>query len=154
MKLNKDRIFSICVVVFSLFMIYEATQLKSIYAVSPRDIGPKLFPIFACAGMILCAVGKFVTSGPEKESKPLFSSAGWKNIIVMFLAFIGYLLSLYFLGFLISTPIFIALFVYFMRSGKRLKPVSLAVFALAATGILYFTFQDLIFITLPTGIIF
>lgn len=153
MNLNKERVISLLFFVFALVMIYSTSQLKSMFAIATTDVGPKLFPYMASGGILLCSIGKFVTAG-NKASKPYLDKEGWKRVVVIFLVFILYLLSMYYFGFLISTPIFLALFVLSMREENKLHPVNLTIFAVLLTAILYFVFQVLIKVRLPVGEIF
>jgi len=132
-------------------MIWQTSQLTSLFAVSRRDSGPKLFPYLTCTALILCAVGKFITDGKNKSAKPFLTKKGWINVILMFAAASGYLLSLTYLGFLVSTPLFSILFVYVMKGDRRVNPLWAVVFAIILTGALYFLFQNFMHVRLPGG---
>ena len=151
--LNKDRIFSIGLILLSLYVLYLTANLESLYAVATSDPGPKFFPTICCVAIILCSIGKFVTAKAEDE-QPFLSRRGWIKLMVMFVAFGVYILSMTYLGFLISTPLFTALFVYIMSGGKPVRPVRIAAFSLCTTGLLFIIFEWVISVILPRGILF
>lgn len=153
MRITKDRVFSLVIIAFSLFMIWQTSRLTSLYAVSERDSGPRLFPYFTCGMMGICAVGKFLTSGRE-EAKPFLTREGWRRVAVMFLAFAAYLLAMSALGFLIATPVFAAVFAYLMKEDRRINPFRCALFAVVLTLVLYYVFQYAIKVTLPRGLFY
>ena len=41
-----------------------------------------------------------------------------------------------------------------MREDRKLRPVTLAIFSVVTTTVLYFVFQNIIMVTLPTGVLF
>lgn len=81
MKLNKNQVFSILLILFGGFVIYEAMQLQSLFAPASGDVGPRFFPIAAAVCLILCAVGKLVTEGKRRPSPCLPVRAGneWES---------------------------------------------------------------------------
>ena len=103
--------------------------------------------------LILCAIGKMLTEG-RHEAKPLFDREGWKRVGIMFAIMIGYLAAMWYVGYLISTLVFTPMLVVAMREDRKLRPVTLAIFSVVTTTVLYFVFQNIIMVTLPTGVLF
>ncbi len=153
MKLNKNVRFSIFVIIFAGAFIYMTSQLQSLYIGAQGDVGPKFFPIAAATGLILCSIGKILTEYKKAES-PFLTKSGWKKTAVVFTLLILYLLSVDWFDYLISTPLFSALLVLSMREDRKLRPVTLVLFSVFATAILYVVFQMVIHVTLPTGKVF
>ena len=151
MRMNKDRIFSVCIILFASIMIWQTSQLRSMFALFTRDSGPRLFPYMTCTAMILCAIGKFITEG-KKEAKPFLTTDGWFKTAMVFAVGAGYLLSLAYLGFLASTPIFAVLFVYVMKGGRKVSPLYAVAFGLILTFVIYFLFQNIMHVILPRGV--
>lgn len=153
MKLNKNVVFSLALIVFAGVVIVLSIQLQSLFLSQSGDIGPKAFPIGAAVALILCAIGKMLTEG-RHEAKPLFDREGWKRVGIMFAIMIGYLAVMWYVGYLISTLIFTPMLVAAMREDCKLRPVTLAIFSVVTTAVLYFVFQNIIMVTLPTGVLF
>lgn len=153
MKLNKNVWFSIFVIIFAGAFIYMTLQLQSLYIGAQGDVGPKFFPIAAATGLILCSTGKILTEY-KKEENPFLTKNGWKKTATVFILLILYLFSIDWFGYLISTPLFSALLVLSMREDRKPRPVTLILFSVFATAILYIVFQMVIHVTLPAGRLF
>lgn len=153
MKLNKNVAFSIALIIFAGFVILSATRLQSLFLAQSGDIGPKAFPIGAAVALIVCAIGKMLTEG-RQETKPLFTREGWKRVVSMFAVLIVYLIAMRFLGYIISTLIFTPLLVIVMREDRKLRPLTLVLFSVVTTAVLYVVFQYVILVRLPVGVLF
>lgn len=152
MKLHKNQIYSICVILFAIVFMIMTSQLKSVYTLSERDIGPRAFPYLAGAGLIVCAIGKMLTEGPKDDA--VFTLEGWKRILVVFVLIAGYLLAMTFVGYIITTPVFSFLLVYAMKEDRKFSVWKTVLFAFLLTAALYVVFQNIILVFLPTGILF
>lgn len=152
MKLHKNQIYSICVILFAIVFMILTSQLKSVYTLSERDIGPRAFPYLAGAGLIVCAIGKMLTEGPKDDA--VFTLEGWKRILVVFALIAGYLLAMTFVGYIITTPVFSFLLVYAMKEDRKFSVWKTVLFAVLLTAALYVVFQNIILVFLPTGILF
>lgn len=153
MKLNKNQVFSVLLIAFAGFVIYETTQLQSLFAPASGDVGPRFFPMAAAVCMILCSIGKLLTER-NKPDKPLFTAEGWRRVGIMFLLLALYLIAMTWLGYVISTLIFVPLLVIAMREGRKLRPVTLILFSVVTTAVLYAVFQMVIQVSLPAGRLF
>lgn len=151
MKLNKNQVYSLCVIVFALIVIYATSQLDSLFQLSERDVGPKFFPYAASVGMILCAIGKFITE--RNTSAALFDKRGWIRAAVVFGLIALYLVAIWLVGYLIATPIFTALLVIAMKEDRKVKPVTVILFSVITTIVLYVVFEKIIMVFLPAGIL-
>ena len=153
-KIGKNRIISLLVILFGLFIIFESTKIKAIFAIDSADVGPKMFPQMAAGGMILCAIGKFITAKETDKYVPYFSKEGWKRVIIAFAMFVTYIFAMEYLGFLISTPIMLFALANHIAGDKKLNKVVTLIFSIAVAGIIYFVFHNLMFVMLPAGKIF
>lgn len=153
MKLNKNQVFSILLIAFAGFVIYETVQLQSLFAPASGDVGPRFFPMAAAVCLILCAIGKLVTER-KKESKVLFTGEGWKRVGIMFLLLACYLIAMTWVGYIISTLIFTPLLVMAMREDRKIRPITLILFSVVTTIVLYVVFQQVIQVSLPAGKLF
>lgn len=152
MKLNGKRVYCIFVAAFACLVLYLTSQLDSLFSPASTDVGPKFFPRAAAIGLIICAIGKFITEG--NAGKPVFDRAGWKRIALIFVILTGYLLAMTVFGYLIATPIFSAILVIAMKEDRKIKPARVILFSLLLTAVLYLVFVKLILVFLPEGILF
>ncbi len=152
MKIHKNQIYSICVIIFAVVFMIMTSQLKSVYTLSDRDIGPRAFPYLAAAGLIICAIGKMLTEGPKDDA--VFTLDGWKRILVVFALIAGYLLAMTLAGYVLTTPVFSFLLVYAMREDRKFSIWKTIIFSVLLTAVLYVVFQNIILVFLPTGILF
>lgn len=153
MKPNKSVLFSLALIALALAVIAFSMQLKSLFLSQSGDIGPKAFPIGAAVALIACAVGKMLTEG-RSEQKAYFTREGWKRVFLMFALLVMYLISMYYIGYMISTLVFTPLFVVVMREGRKLNVFVLIAFSLVVTAVLYFVFEYVVMVSLPTGELF
>jgi polyferredoxin len=105
--------------------------------------------------MILCGIGMFLDKGSNDENSGSYlESDGWKRFAIVAVVIAAYVLGLYLIGFVISTPIAMLGFVAVLRSGKKVSIPASIIIAVATTAILYFVFVKLFAIPLPTGLLF
>lgn len=152
MKLNKNRIVSLFLILFGIGIIYLSTQIKSLFSLSPRDVGPSFFPIAASIGLVVCAIGKFLTEG--KKNEHFLDSDGWLRVIMMFVVLGLYLVAMIYLGYIISTLAASPAMVLVMREERKIHPISLGLFSVGITAVLFLVFQYVIQVSLPVGILF
>lgn len=117
--------------------------------------GGRLFPFIAGAGMAVCGMGMALTALKNREEeKPFMDRAGWFRFLRAAIVVLLYYFGLNYLGFLISTPIFVVVIIYTLSAGKTVNPLMVLLVAILTTGILYFVFQKIFVMFLPTGIVF
>lgn len=151
MKLNRDRIVAIGFFVLSIFVLIFAQNI----AIPPNlsEPGPRIFPQIAGLGMLVCSVGMFFTTKIEDE-KPFLDKEGWKRLGLIFVMLILYLIALMYVGFLISTFVFLFLFINVLKNGKDAKLVTILAVTIITTILLYLAFTKGFAIALPKGKIF
>lgn len=153
MKLNRDRIFSLCVIAFGLLGVFLSSQIEPMFSLAKNDPGPQAFPYFCCIAIAVCGVGKFLTS-KENDTKASFRKEEWKRILIILAAAVAYVTLLAIFGFVPSSIVAAAGFTWIMRGKNKLNPFVLAVFAVALALALFFAFENLLGIPLPKGILF
>lgn len=72
----------------------------------------------------------------------------------MFLLLALYLVAMAWVGYIISTLIFTPLLVLAMREDRKIRPVTLILFSVVTTVVLYLVFQMVIQVSLPVGNLF
>ena len=154
MKIGKNRLVALFFIVFGLFVLYQTSQIKNIFAVSAKDTGPKLFPYFCATCMIICSVIKFITAKETETYVPFMSKKGWVKVAIAFVIFVLYIIGMEQLGFLLVTPFVLFALVLLIAGEKKINKLVAAVYALIMTGAVYFAFHELMNVMLPAGKLF
>lgn len=152
MKLNKNQKYSLCLIVFACVMIYASTQIQPTFKVSNGDIGPKVIPIAAAVGLILCSIGKFVTEAKKEDG--FLTKEGWKRFGIVILILAVYMIAIPWIGYFISTLLATGGLTWSMKEDRKLSIVNVCIFSAVTTALLYFAFTYAMDVVLPAGRIF
>lgn len=151
MKLNKDKAIAAACVLIGIIYLIGALNLPQTNLV--KDPGPKVFPTIGAVIVILSSVA-ILLKRYDTEPKASYAREQWKQVMVMLGVFVVYLLMLWILGFLISTPVILLLTSYmFTDKGVKVALWKRIVFALALTAFLYWIFAKVLVMLLPMGMI-
>jgi len=145
-----DKIFGAALVALGTGGIFVAMQIS--VRTFNDDPGPKLFPIFACAILVLCGIGMLLTR--SKETAPPFDPEQWKRGLTMGALFIAYALGLWLTGFYVATLVMVYAFYHVIAGPERRVFWRGAVYALAVTGGVHLVFAMALNAFLPRGILF
>ncbi|MCI8397838.1 MAG: tripartite tricarboxylate transporter TctB family protein [Oscillibacter sp.] len=150
--MNQDRIFSICILIFSIFMVYQTSKIKALFGnVGGSDPGSKLFPYILCIIMGISAVGKFIRSN-EPDTKPFFGGHRMRLRVACILIAVGvYSIAFKWIGFLPATFMELAILVLLMKRNHHLKWYRVVLFSAAVTAVIYVVFHNIMKIYLPGG---
>jgi len=149
-KLNKQQGLALFYIALGIWVAYLAHDIRSLFQVSSVDVGPKMFPYACAAGLVLCGVGKFISSRDAK-SKPFLDRQGVLRLAVIFLVMAAYIAGLTYLGYIITTPIMLFVLTYMLADGKKLVWWHVLLFAVLMTAAVYFAFTKLMNVILPAG---
>lgn len=149
-KLNKQQGLALFYIALGIWVAYLAHDIRSLFQVASVDVGPKMFPYACAAGLVLCGIGKFVTSRDAK-SKPFLDKEGVLRLAVIFLVMAAYIAGLTYLGYIITTPIMLFVLTYMLADGKKLVWWHVLLFAVLMTAAVYFAFTKLMNVMLPAG---
>lgn len=149
MKLNKNQIFSLCLIAFAGVSIYLVNQVESTFKVSNGDIGPRFIPIAAAVCLIICSIGKFISEAKKEEC--FLTKEGWEKAISVILILMAYLIGITWLGYIISTLLATEALVWCMREDRKLSILGVSAFSIITTAVIYFAFKYAMHIMLPVG---
>ena len=151
MKLNKDKIIAaMCVLIGVIYLIGALNLPETNLA---KDPGPKVFP-FVGGVIVIVRSAAILLKRYDNEPKAVYTKEQWRKAVIMIGLFVVYLLMLWVLGFLISTPIILLVSSYmFTDEGVKVALWKRVVFALALTFFLYWIFTKVLVMLLPTGMI-
>lgn len=149
---NQNRIFSIVIFLFSVFMAYQTSKINPLFGnVGGSDPGSKLFPYILCTVMGVSAIGKFIRSN-EPDTKPFFGGRRMQlQVLFVVIAIFLYGIVFKWLGFLIATFLELVALVELMKRDHRPKLLSVVIFSAAMTCTIYALFHIAMKIYLPTG---
>lgn len=151
--LRRDRLVGVFLIIIGLLIGLETKLMQVKMKLARGDAGPKLFLYISAVGLVICGIG--ILCSKTSDTKMLrLAKEQWKKFFLVFFAFVAYLLGLYILGFMISTPIAIFGFIYILKQEKKINFITLAIYSVALTFLLYVIFEKILAIILPSGLFF
>lgn len=151
-KFNKHQWLSVFYIFLGALLIFMASRISYLFAITEGDVGPKFFPTCCGVGLIICGIGKFLSS-KDKKSKPFISDKkGWLRVLVILVLFVVYIFALKYVGYLLSTFVFAAVLLKMLSSDTvELEWWKILLFALLMTLFSYLCFEKIIKVMLPQG---
>lgn len=151
---NRDRIFSIGMILFSIAIIYFTGQIRATFNMgSGSDPGSKTFPYAIAILLILSSIGKFITCNKPDEHGFVEGKKGWLRILaVMGLLFV-YVIALKYVGFLICTFVGTLGLLAIMRGNRKIRVITYIIYPAILTAVLYFLFNNILMVIMPVGTI-
>jgi putative tricarboxylic transport membrane protein len=151
--LSKDIVAGLMLILFSLWVIWEAQEFAAA-AARFRGISPALFPTMLAVGIILLACVMIVRGLRKGRNWQFTFDLRQKNSYLalgLVVATVLYGLTLDFLGFLLVTTLYALIFIVWMKGAK---PLQALIISCVAVGAIYFVFHTLMFVPFPEGEIF
>lgn len=145
-----DMITGVVLLAFSGYVIRESWRMPASMTFGP---GPAFLPFWLGVLLAVFAGILFVTAlsrrATEKDSEPIFpGKQALFAITLVLVGLAGYILLIEVLGYLVDTFLFI---VFLMKAVEREKWALTLTVAVVTTATLFFTFQILLKITLPSN---
>ena len=147
-----QTIMSLSILAGAIFMYYQSTQLRQIE--SYENVGPDFWPKLVISALIvisgyvsICNIKRQIGL-KEKPEAPSESGEDWLRVAIAASIIIGYVLLLKPIGFIMASPLFIAVMMVMIRPDrKRAIPVGI----IGIMSIIYILFGRLLMIPLPRG---
>jgi hypothetical protein len=162
--MKQDRILALILLVFSGFMYYEADRLPpAMFGALGADLFPKiLFALLALAAVALfgqsVARSRREEAGSEKAAtQPKIRAPGishYRNVIIGFVAFLGYVILMYFLGYVPASVIFLPVLMWILGPRTKRSALLILLVTVGLTFGMYFGFARVLKIFLPSGLLF
>lgn len=155
-KAKRDCMNAIFILVFCGFAYYETLSIAPPVL---GKTGAALFPNIVIGVVVFLDLCFLITSilriKKEKNTKLDLSVKKWlkenKKVLLTFVIFGIYVLLLGYIGYIISTMLFLfAVYLLLAQKSQKLWKVGLGIISL--TLIIFFIFQDVLSVFLPTGI--
>lgn len=169
--MKADKVIGLILIAFSIFMYVKADRLPpALFGTLGAGFVPKiLFIILAGCGAVLtiqCLIRerKIKAAGVElgeDEGEPVASPFKVKEflkyyqyVILGFIAFLAYVILMYYLGYPIATLIFMPVLMWVLGPRNKKAALITVLTTLGVTFIIYYSFLKLLRVFLPEGSLF
>ena len=151
MKLKKDHWVGLLLVILGIAMLLLSMQIP--VKNSSTDPGSRLFPVMASILQIVCGAGILISAGKSTD-KQFLPAQGWKKLGMAFGVMIAYTLALKYIGFVVSTLVFLYVVVTMLAGEEKVAVWKKILYSVVVTGLAWLVFQRVLSMNLPTGILF
>ena len=151
MNIKRDRMIGGILTVMGIIAVAMSMQIK--VKTGSTDPGSRIFPMMASILLIVCGIGVSVTANGD-ESKIFLDITGWRKLALSFVVMIAYVFALKYIGFIISTPIFLYVITTLLSNGERLAVWHKLIYIAAVTVCFWFILHSLLKMNLPGGVLF
>ena len=135
MKLKYDKLFSLLCLLAVVVLFFNTGTIRDL--ASNGDPGARLIPYLGEAVLCICSL---IILFSKSDSTSFLDKAGWLKLLIMLGCMVLYTLGLIYLGFLISTPIAVAVFIYLLKEDEKVNPIVALLMVAGLTVGLYFMF--------------
>ncbi len=170
-SMKEDKVIGLILVAFSVFMYVQADRLPpAMFGALGADLVPKiLFAVLAVCGAALIVqslIGERKAKASGADSPPENVGGGgvllktkaligyYQYVIFGFLAFLAYVILMYYLGYPIATLIFLPVIMWVLGPRNKKSVVVIILTTLGVTFIIYYSFLKLLNVFLPEGSLF
>ena len=161
--MKADKVIGLILIAFSIFMYVQADRLPpALFGTLGAGFVPKiLFIILAGCGAVLtiqCLIRerKIKAAGVvelrEDEGEPV--DRYYQYVILGFIAFLAYVILMYYLGYPIATLIFMPVLMWVLGPRNKKAALITVLTTLGVTFIIYYSFLKLLRVFLPEGSLF
>lgn len=150
--MKKDRLIGLISLVLGGIFLALTLQIPLPASSSANEPGPRLFPMIACVLLIVCGLGLMLQK--QTESEPFLTKEQTKRLLMLLGAFILYCVGLYFVGFVIMTPILLFLTMTMFAGENKLPLVVRLVYSVGLTVLVYLIFVVFLKTNIPMGLLF
>lgn len=150
--MKKDRLIGLISMALGGIFLDLTLQIPLPTSSSANEPGPRLFPMIACVLLIVCGVGLMVKKQPD--AAPFLTKEQTKRMLMLLGTFILYCVGLYFVGFVIMTPILLFLTMTMFAGENKLPLVVRLVYSVGLTVLVYLVFVVFLKTNIPMGLLF
>lgn len=156
MKVKRDQITGALLIALGIAIATLTSQFRT--EMTAAYPGPKLFPLIAAFGFIVCGAGIFIGSLFSKKGEEVFlTKAGWIKVAAIVACLCLYILLLKYVGYMICTPFILFAFCTIIAKGdgdRKVGSIGRIVFSVIFTAFIYVIYIHVFGMTLPAGILF
>lgn len=151
-KLNKNQYLALFYIFFGGILAWQTSKVSNLFAMAAGDVGPRFFPYCCSVGLVLCGIGKFLTSKNKKTKGFIKDRGGWLRLAVMFVLLLVYTAGIKYIGFLLASMILTAVMTCMLADGIKLKWWKVALFSVITSLCIYLFFVYAVNVPLPVGV--
>lgn len=149
MKLKYDKLFSVLCLIATAALFFSTGTIRDL--AGNGDPGARLVPYVGQAILCICAL---IVLCSKSDATSFLDRSGWLRLAIVLGCMVLYTLGLIYLGFLISTPIAVAVFIFLLKEDEKVNPIITLLMIVGLTAGLYFLFTKGFSILLPKGKLF
>ena len=131
-------------VLITLFSVIGFTYVKHVDMKSLVGLSPGAYPMFLLVIIGLCGVGITITSVKKKIN--VSPNINYKKVLPLLIVFTIYVYAFKYIGYMISTIIFLIIAMYIFKERRVKLLVSVPIIT---SVVIYFLFKNLFLIPLP-----
>ena len=151
--MNKGN--KVCAIIGMLFSAVAFIKTLSFKQFLNVPVGPEFFPRFLTIGLFICSLVLFLQQFKSKDKRPNpvpgLRDIGLQRLIKGALLVLAYALLWEPVGFIIITPI--AAFTFMFILGHK-KYLSMVLFSIGATAVVFFVFRFFLNVEMPLGLLY
>lgn len=151
MKMKRDQLIGGILTIMGIAALLMSVPIK--VKTGSTDPGSRIFPLMASVLLLICGIGVMLTA-KGGENKQFLEKDGWIKIIISFVIMIGYIFALKYIGFIISTPVFLYIITTLLSNGEKLSIWRKLVYAVIITACFWLLLHSALKMNLPKGILF
>ena len=151
MKFKKDHLVGLLLVILGVAALILSLQIP--VKGNSTDPGSRLFPVMASVLLLICGVGVVISAG-RSTAKVFLLPQGWKKLGIAFGLMIAYTLALKYVGFVISTLVFLYFAITMLAGEEKVAVWKKLLYSVIVTGLTWYIFQQILSMNLPSGILF
>lgn len=152
-KIKRDQITGAALVLVGLVVAILVSRFKM--PMTSAYPGPKMLPMIAVFGFIVCGGGIFIESTlSKKEEKPFMVKEGWVRMGITLIVLAVYVLAMTYVGYLIATPVITYVMATLFAKGKTSSVKGRIIFSVLLTVIIYVIYVFAFGLGLPDGLLF
>ena len=144
---SQDRLVGLIVLLVAGFLFVETFNFKT---VNWDPLGLPFWPRVLLA--LLAVVGVYLVIRGSLDQGP-FQPLEWRAFVVLGGA-LAYVLAIDIVGYLIATPAYLILFHLALGGFSKRHLAEAVTMALIGTGLIYYVFQDMLYVQFPEGVLF
>ncbi len=142
---NRNTVFSILVILLSIGAYFYVKDLS---------LESKVFPQVICIVLIIFNIFNIVKNIGISTNKKILEDVDYNRLIPMAAGIIAYVLVMIYLGFVISSLIFLVFFTWFLNDNKKTQPKTVLLksflFSIIIILVFFSIFHYLFLIPLPS----
>lgn len=144
---NQDRLVGVVILVVGAFLFWETFSFKT---VDWEALGLPFWPRVVLT--LLGALGVYLVVRGSLDRGP-FIGLEPRAFLVLAGALV-YVLSIDIVGYVVATPLYVFVFHLTLGGISPRRLIEAAILAAAGTGLIYYVFQDALWVQFPEGVLF